>query len=83
VIGEQYAKGSVVIINNERTRYSWKRLGGGPLSSRDFGKPIDQGEGVQTISGKRDNPTWYPSEDIQWGRCSRSPAGAAKPAWLT
>jgi hypothetical protein len=47
VIGEQYAKGSVVIINNERTRYSWKRLGGGPLSSRDFGSRSTRGRGCK------------------------------------
>src|SRR6266436_2181505 len=28
--------------------------------------PVDQWEGVQTVTAKRENPTWYPPEDIQW-----------------
>lgn len=31
-----------------------------------IGTPVDQWEGVQTITAKRENPTWYPPEDIQW-----------------
>ncbi len=31
-----------------------------------IGSPVDQWEGVQTVTAKRENPTWYPPEDIQW-----------------
>src|ERR1700692_1961053 len=46
----------------------------GPISGVHFtirypvaiGKLDDQWDGVQTITAKRENPRWFPSEDIQW-----------------
>jgi lipoprotein-anchoring transpeptidase ErfK/SrfK len=65
-IGEEYAKGSVVIINNERNLYFVEEVGRAIRYPVAIGKPVDQWEGVQTITAKRANPTWYPPEDIQW-----------------
>jgi lipoprotein-anchoring transpeptidase ErfK/SrfK len=31
-----------------------------------IGKLDDQWAGVETITAKRENPQWFPSEDIQW-----------------
>jgi lipoprotein-anchoring transpeptidase ErfK/SrfK len=31
-----------------------------------IGSPFDQWEGVETITAKRENPKWYPTEDVQW-----------------
>jgi lipoprotein-anchoring transpeptidase ErfK/SrfK len=65
-IGEEYAKGSVVIVNNERNLYFVEEAGRAIRYPVAIGKSVDQWEGVQTITAKRENPTWYPPEDIQW-----------------
>ena len=33
--------------------------------TRELGQPLEW-EGVETITAKRENPKWYPTEDIQW-----------------
>jgi hypothetical protein len=35
------------------------------LVTRELGQPLEW-EGVDTITAKRENPKWYPTEDIQW-----------------
>jgi lipoprotein-anchoring transpeptidase ErfK/SrfK len=65
-IGEEYTKGSVVIINKERNLYFVEEVGRAIRYPVAIGKPVDQWEGVQTITAKRANPTWYPPDDIQW-----------------
>jgi len=35
------------------------------LVTRELGLPLEW-EGVVTIAAKRENPKWYPTEDIQW-----------------
>src|SRR5258707_6231165 len=65
-IGDQYAKGSIVIVNHERNLYFVEETGLAIRYPVAIGKPVDQWEGVQTITAKRENPTWYPPEDIQW-----------------
>ncbi len=65
-IGEQYAKGSIVIVNHERNLYFVEETGQATRYPVAIGSPVDQWEGVQTITAKRENPTWYPPEDIQW-----------------
>jgi lipoprotein-anchoring transpeptidase ErfK/SrfK len=65
-IGEEYAIGSIVIVNHERNLYFVEETGRAIRYPVAIGKPIDQWEGVQTITAKRENPTWYPPEEIQW-----------------
>jgi lipoprotein-anchoring transpeptidase ErfK/SrfK len=65
-IDEQYAKGSIVIVNHERKLYFVEDTGQAIRYPVAIGSPVDQWEGVQTITAKRENPTWYPPEDIQW-----------------
>jgi lipoprotein-anchoring transpeptidase ErfK/SrfK len=65
-IGEEYAKGSIVIINHERNLYFVEETGRAIRYPVAIGKSDDQWEGVQTITAKRENPTWYPPEEIQW-----------------
>src|SRR4249920_442607 len=62
-IDEQYAKGSVVIINHERTLYFVEDAGRATRYPVAIGSPVDQWEGVQTITAKRENPKWFPTED--------------------
>jgi lipoprotein-anchoring transpeptidase ErfK/SrfK len=64
-IEEQYAKGSIVIINHERRLYFVEDVGRATRYPVAIGKLDDQWEGVQTITAKRENPTWYPPEEIQ------------------
>jgi hypothetical protein len=65
-IAEEYAKGSIVIVNHERNLYFVEEAGQAIRYPVAIGKPVDQWEGVQTITAKRENPTWYPPEEIQW-----------------
>jgi lipoprotein-anchoring transpeptidase ErfK/SrfK len=65
-IDDQYAKGSIVIVNRERNLYFVEEPGQAIRYPVAIGTPTDQWEGVQTITAKRENPTWYPPEDIQW-----------------
>jgi lipoprotein-anchoring transpeptidase ErfK/SrfK len=65
-IGEEYAKGSIVIVNHERNLYFVEEPGQATRYPVAIGSPVDRWEGVQTITAKRENPTWYPPEDIQW-----------------
>ena len=65
-IGEEYAKGSIVIVNHERNLYFVEDAGQAIRYPVAIGKPVDQWEGEQTITAKRENPTWYPPEEIQW-----------------
>jgi lipoprotein-anchoring transpeptidase ErfK/SrfK len=65
-IDEKYAKGSIVIVNRERNLYFVEEPGQAIRYPVAVGTPVDQWEGVQTITAKRENPTWYPPEDIQW-----------------
>src|SRR5216684_6735203 len=65
-IAEEYAKGSIVIVNHERKLYFVEETGQATRYPVAIGKPVDQWEGVQTITAKRENPTWYPPEEIQW-----------------
>src|SRR5882724_11113912 len=65
-IGEQYATGSIVIVNHERKLYFVEESGQAIRYPVAIGSPVDQWEGVQTVTAKRENPTWYPPEDIQW-----------------
>ena len=65
-IDEKYAKGSIVIVNRERNLYFVEEPGQAIRYPVAVGTPIDQWQGVQTITAKRENPTWYPPEDIQW-----------------
>jgi len=65
-IDEQYAKGSIVIVNHERKLYFVEETGQAIRYPVAIGSPVDQWEGVQTVTAKRENPTWYPPEDIQW-----------------
>jgi lipoprotein-anchoring transpeptidase ErfK/SrfK len=65
-IGEEYPKGSIVIVNHERNLYFVEEPGRAIRYPVAIGKPVEQWEGVQTITAKRENPTWYPPEEIQW-----------------
>src|SRR5260370_12632239 len=65
-IAEQYAKGSIVIVNHERNLYFVEEPGQAIRYPVAIGSPVDQWEAVQTITAKRENTTWYPPEDIQW-----------------
>jgi lipoprotein-anchoring transpeptidase ErfK/SrfK len=65
-IGEEYAKGSIVIVNHERALYFVEESGRAVRYPVAIGSPVDQWDGVQTITAKRENPKWYPSEDLQW-----------------
>jgi lipoprotein-anchoring transpeptidase ErfK/SrfK len=64
-IEEEYAKGSVVIINHERKLYFVEEVGKAVRYPVAIGSPADEWQGVQTITAKRENPTWYPPIDIQ------------------
>jgi hypothetical protein len=64
-IGEEYAKGSIVIINHERKLYFVEEVGNAVRYPVAIGSPADEWQGVQTITAKRENPTWYPPMDIQ------------------
>jgi lipoprotein-anchoring transpeptidase ErfK/SrfK len=63
-IDEKYAKGS--IVNHERYLYFVDEPGHAVRYPVAVGTPVDQWEGIQTITAKRENPRWFPSEDIQW-----------------
>jgi lipoprotein-anchoring transpeptidase ErfK/SrfK len=65
-ISEEYAKGSIVIVNHERALYFVEEPGRATRYPVAIGSPLDQWEGVQTVTAKRENPKWYPTEDIQW-----------------
>jgi lipoprotein-anchoring transpeptidase ErfK/SrfK len=65
-IDAQYAKGSIVIVNHERALYFVEDVGRATRYPVAIGSPVDQWDGVQTITAKRENPKWYPSEGIQW-----------------
>jgi lipoprotein-anchoring transpeptidase ErfK/SrfK len=64
-IGEEYAKGSIVIINHERKLYFVEEVGNAVRYPVAIGSPADEWQGVRTITAKRENPTWYPPIDIQ------------------
>jgi lipoprotein-anchoring transpeptidase ErfK/SrfK len=63
-IDEQCATGSIVIVNHERNLYFVEEPGQAIRYPDAIGSPVDQWEGVQTITAKRENPTWYPPEDM-------------------
>ena len=65
-IGEEYAKGDIVIVNHERNLYFVEESGHAIRYPVAIGKSDDQWEGMQTVTAKRENPTWYPPEEIQW-----------------
>ena len=65
-IGEEYAKGDIVIVNHERSLYFVEEPGHAIRYPVAIGTLDDQWDGVQTITAKRENPRWFPSEDIQW-----------------
>jgi lipoprotein-anchoring transpeptidase ErfK/SrfK len=65
-IGEEYAKGDIVIVNHERSLYFVEESGRAIRYPVAIGKLDDQWDGAQTITAKRENPRWFPSEDIQW-----------------
>jgi lipoprotein-anchoring transpeptidase ErfK/SrfK len=65
-ISEQYTKGSIVISNSERALYFVNEVGHAIRYPVAIGSPFDQWEGVETITAKRENPKWYPTEDVQW-----------------
>lgn len=65
-IDEKYAKGSIVIINHERNLYFVEEPGRATRYPVAIGTSGDQWEGVETITAKRENPRWFPSEDVQW-----------------
>ena len=67
-IGEEYAKGDIVIVNHERSLYFVEGPGHAIRYPVAIGTLDDQWDGVQTITAKRENPRWFPSEDIQWDR---------------
>ena len=64
-IGEEYDRGSVVIINRERKLYFVEEKGKAIRYPVAIGSPADEWQGVQTMTAKRENPTWYPPIDIQ------------------
>jgi hypothetical protein len=65
-ISEEYAKGSIVIVNHERNLYFVEETGQAIRYPVAIGKVEDQWDGTQAITAKRENPTWYPPEEIQW-----------------
>ena len=65
-IDEKYAKGSVVIVNHERHLYYVEEPGHAIRYPVAIGTTGDQWEGSETVTAKRENPRWFPSEDIQW-----------------
>ena len=65
-IDEHYPKGSVVIVNHEHYLYFVEEPGHAIRYPVAIGTPVDQWDGIQTIIAKRENPRWFPSEDIQW-----------------
>jgi lipoprotein-anchoring transpeptidase ErfK/SrfK len=65
-IDEKYPRGSVVIVNHERYLYFVEEPGHAIRYPIAIGTPDDQWDGIQTITAKRENPRWFPSEDIQW-----------------
>ena len=65
-ISEQYAKGSIVISNRERALYFVDEVGHALRYPVAIGSPIEQWEGVETVTAKRENPKWHPTEDVQW-----------------
>jgi lipoprotein-anchoring transpeptidase ErfK/SrfK len=80
-IGEEYAKGDIVIVNHERSLYFVEESGRAIRYPVAIGKLDDQWEGVETITAKRENPRWFPSEDIQWemGVSAMVPPGPQNP----
>ena len=64
-IGEEYAKGDIVIVNHERSLYFVEEPGHAIRYPVAIGTLDDQWDGVQTITAKRENPRWFPSEDIR------------------
>jgi lipoprotein-anchoring transpeptidase ErfK/SrfK len=65
-ISGEYAKGSIVIINHERALYFVEESGRATRYPVAIGSSVDQWEGVQIVTAKRENPRWFPSEDLQW-----------------
>jgi lipoprotein-anchoring transpeptidase ErfK/SrfK len=65
-ISEECAKGSIVIVNHERNLYFVEETGQAIRYPIAIGKIEDQWDGTQAIKAKRENPTWYPPEEIQW-----------------
>jgi lipoprotein-anchoring transpeptidase ErfK/SrfK len=80
-IDEKYAKGSIVIVNHERSLYFVDEPGHAIRYPVAIGSPVDQWEGTQTITAKRENPRWFPSEDLQWemGVAPMIPPGPQNP----
>jgi lipoprotein-anchoring transpeptidase ErfK/SrfK len=58
-IGEEYAKGDIVIVNHERSLYFVEEPGHAIRYPVAIGKLDDQWEGVETITAKRENPRWF------------------------
>lgn len=65
IISEEYAKGSIVIVNHERRLYFVEEVGRATRYPVAIGKRDDQWDGVETVTAKRENPTWYPPEEVQ------------------
>ena len=55
-----------MIVNHERSLYFVEEPGHAIRYPVAIGTLDDQWDGVQTITAKRENPRWFPSEDIQW-----------------
>jgi lipoprotein-anchoring transpeptidase ErfK/SrfK len=62
-ISGEYAKGSFVIINHERALYFVEESGRATRYPVAIGSSVDQWEGVQIVTAKRENPRWVPSEN--------------------
>ena len=65
-IDEKYQKGSVVVVNHDRALYFVEEPGRAIHYPVAIGTAGDQWEGMETITAKRENPRWFPSEDIQF-----------------
>jgi len=65
-IDEQYAKGSVVIINHERALYFVEDAGRATRYPVAIGSPVDQWEGVQTVTAKRETPNGFRPKISNW-----------------
>ena len=90
-IDEHYPKGSVVIVNHEHYLYFVEEPGHAIRYPVAIGTPVDQWDGIQTITAKRENPRWFPSEDIQWEMAvppmvppgPQNPLGPGRYTWVT
>jgi lipoprotein-anchoring transpeptidase ErfK/SrfK len=54
-----------VIVNHERRLYFVEEVGRATRYPVAIGKRDDQWDGVETVTAKRENPTWYPPEEVQ------------------